>query len=195
MKPKNKILNIDSTRKLTLINTLIFVLIASTLYIFLPKILNYPPNSIDNDFQIQIVGIKYTTQFSILITVTTILFYFTLRFIYGKLSFLPSKAHLSNVDALKKLRKKCFEYPYIMFLIELFVPSIIVAILLVVFNTSLELNVRITTVVFSFSAVFAILSYMINKSFFVNKLIQTAKISGNTTDGIRINLYKKLLIR
>ena len=108
MKPKNKILNIDSTRKLTLINTLIFVLIASTLYIFLPKILNYPPNSIDNDFQFQIVGIKYTTQFSILITVTTILFYFTLRFIYGKLSFLPSKAHLSNVDALKKLRKKCF---------------------------------------------------------------------------------------
>ena len=36
---------------------------------------------------------------------------------------------------------------------------------------------------------------MINKNFFVNKLIQTAKVSGNTTDGIRINLYKKLLIQ
>lgn len=195
MKQKNKFFSINSTKKLAIINTLIFALIASTLYIFIPKILNYPPNSIDNDFQVQIVGIKYTDQFLILISITTVLFYLALRFIYGKLSFSSSKAPLNNATELKKLRKKCFDYPYIMFLIELFIPSIIVALLLVVFNTSPELNVRITTVIFSFSAVFAILSYMINKSFFINKLIQTAKISGNKTDGIRINLYKKLLIQ
>ena len=190
MKQKNKIFKINSTKKLAIINTLIFALIASTLYIFIPKILNYPPNSIDNDFQVHIVGIKYTNQFLILISITTLLFYFTMRFIYGKLSL--STINNKNV---KKIREKCFDYPYIMFLIELFIPSIIVALLLVVFNTSTELNVRITTVIFSFSAVFAILSYMINKRFFVNKLIQTAKISGNKTDGIRINLYKKLLIQ
>ena len=170
MKQKNKIFRINSTKKLAIINTLIFALIASTLYIFIPKILNYPPNSIDNDFQVQIVGIKYTDQFLILISITTVLFYLALRFIYGKLSF-SSKASLNNATELKRLRKKCFDYPYIMFLIELFIPSIIVTLLLVVFNTSPELNVRITTVIFSFSAVFAILSYMINKSFFINKLI------------------------
>ena len=74
MKQKNKIFRINSTKKLAIINTLIFALIASTLYIFIPKILNYPPNSIDNDFQVQIVGIKYTNQFLILISITTVLF-------------------------------------------------------------------------------------------------------------------------
>ena len=130
MKQKNKIFRINSTKKLAIINTLIFALIASTLYIFIPKILNYPPNSIDNDFQVQIVGIKYTNQFLILISITTVLFYLALRFIYGKLSFSSSKAPLNNSTELKKLRKKCFDYPYIMFLIELFIPSIISCIVL-----------------------------------------------------------------
>ncbi|MBS5857015.1 MAG: HAMP domain-containing histidine kinase [Clostridium sp.] len=82
-----------------------------------------------------------------------------------------------------------------MFLLELFFPALIVAILLFVFNTESELVLRISTVVFSFSAVFAIFSYMLNKRFFANKLIETAKASNNDINGIRIQLYKKLLIQ
>ena len=55
-----KIFNIDNEKKLALVNTLIFALIAVVLYFTLPTVLNYPPNSIDNNFQIEIVGIKYS---------------------------------------------------------------------------------------------------------------------------------------
>ena len=64
-----KIFNIDNEKKLAFVNTLIFAMIAAVLYFVLPFVLNYPPNSIDNKFQIESVGIKYTTQFIIIISI------------------------------------------------------------------------------------------------------------------------------
>lgn len=194
MKFKN-FFNINTERKLAFANTLVFALIAVILYFTLPFVLNYPPNSIDNDFQLEIVGIKYSTQFLILIAILLILLYTTLRIVYSKLSLSKESSKINSKDYIKSIRKKAFNYPYMMFLLELFVPAIIVAILLFVFNTEGELVLRISTVVFSFSAVFAIFSYMLNKRFFANKLIETAKASNNEINGIRIQLYKKLLIQ
>lgn len=194
MKFKN-IFNINTERKLAFANTLVFALIAVILYFTLPFVLNYPPNSIDNEFQLEIVGIKYSTQFLILISILLILLYTTLRIVYSKLSLSKESSKTNSKDYIKSIRKKAFNYPYMMFLLELFFPAIIVAVLLFVFNTEGELVLRISTVVFSFSAVFAIFSYMLNKRFFANKLIETAKASNNDINGIRIQLYKKLLIQ
>lgn len=194
MKFKN-IFNINTEKKLAFANTLVFALIAVILYFTLPFVLNYPPNSIDNEFQLEIVGIKYSTQFLVLIAILLILLYTTLRIVYNKLSFGKETSKTNSKDYIKSIRKKAFNYPYMMFLLELFFPALIVAILLFVFNTESELVLRISTVVFSFSAVFAIFSYMLNKRFFANKLIETAKASNNDINGIRIQLYKKLLIQ
>lgn len=194
MKFKN-IFNINTEKKLAFANTLVFALIAVILYFTLPFVLNYPPNSIDNEFQLEIVGIKYSTQFLILISILLILLYTTLRIVYSRLSLSKESSKVNSKDYIKSIRKKAFNYPYMMFLLELFVPAIIVAILLFVFHTEGELVLRISTVIFSFSAVFAIFSYMLNKRFFANKLIETAKASNNEINGIRIQLYKKLLIQ
>ena len=190
-----KIFNIDNEKKLAFVNTLIFAMIAAVLYFVLPFVLNYPPNSIDNNFQIEIVGIKYTTQFIIIISILLILLYIALRVIYSKLSLSDDKLKNPPKEYIKKLRKKSFNYPYLMLLLELFVPSIIIAILLFAFNTEAELVLRITTVVFSFSAVFAIFSYMLSKKFFSNRLIATAELAKNEVTGIRLPLYNKLLIQ
>ncbi len=195
MKQTKKIFNINTPKKLALLNTIIFIFTCILLYFALPKILNYPVNSIDNDFQIQTVGIKYTDQCIILISILTCMLYITLRLVYRKLNI--SSKNIANLSAneIKKIRKKCFNYPFVMFIIELFVPSIIVALLLVVFNTEFELIIRISTVVFSLSAIFAIISYMVSRNFFVTKLIQTDSLGKNDSNGIRLNLYKKLLIQ
>ncbi len=192
MKPI-RIFNIDNEKKLAFVNTLIFAMIATVLYFTLPFVLNYPPNSTDNSFQIEIVGITYTTQFFIIISILLILLYIALRFIYSKLSL--SEEKLNNPEYIRNLRKKSFNYPYMMLLLELFVPSIIIAILLFAFNTEAELVIRITTVVFSFSAVFAIFSYMLSKKFFSNRLTATAALAKNEVTGVRLPLYNKLLIQ
>lgn len=194
MKFKN-IFNINTEKKLTFANTLVFALIAVILYFTLPFVLNYPPNSIDNEFQLDIVGIKYSTQFLILISILLILLYTTLRIVYSRLSLSKESSKVNSKDYIKSIRKKAFNYPYMMFLLELFVPAIIVAILLFVFHTEGELVLRISTVIFSFSAVFAIFSYMLSKRFFANKLIETANATNNDINGIRIQLFKKLLIQ
>ncbi len=188
-----KIFNIDNEKKLALVNTLIFALIAAVLYFALPSVLNYPPNSTDNSFQIEIVGITYTTQFIIIISILLVLLYIALRFIYSKMSL--SEEKLKNTEYIRKLRKKSFNYPYMMLLFEIFVPTIIIAILLFAFNTEAELVLRITTVVFSFSAVFAIFSYMLSKKFFSNRLTATAELANNEVTGVRLPLYHKLLIQ
>ena len=188
-----KIFNIDNEKKLALVNIFIFAILAAVLYFVLPFVLNYPPNSTDNSFQIEIVGITYTTQFIIIISILLVLLYIALRFIYSKLSL--SEEKLNNPDYIRNLRKKSFNYPYMMLLLELFVPSVIIAILLFAFNTEAELVIRITTVVFSFSAVFAIFSYMLSKKFFSNRLTSTASLAKNEVTGIRLPLYNKLLIQ
>ena len=188
-----KIFNIDNEKKLALVITLIFALMAVVLYFVLPTVLNYPPNSTDNEFQIEIVGITYSTQFLIIISVLLVLIYIALRFIFRKLSLSEDK--LKDPEYIRKLRKKSFNYPYMMLLLELFVPSIIIAILLFAFNTQAELVLRITTVVFSFSAVFAIFSYMLSKKFFSNRLTATASLANNEVTGVRLPLYNKLLIQ
>ena len=188
-----KIFNIDNEKKLALVNTLILLIIATVLYFALPSVLNYPPNSIDNDFQIEIVGITYTTQFIIIICILALLLYITLRILYSKLSL--SKEKLENPEYIKNLRKKSFNYPYMMLLLEMFIPTIIVIILLFAFNTEAELVIRITTVIFSFTAVFAIFSYMISKKFFSNRLSATANLAHNEVTGVKLPLYNKLLIQ
>lgn len=185
--------NIESRKKLIIINLLIALFLGIILYFSLPSILNYPPNSTDNEFQIEVVGIGYTPQFIIILLVLLLLIYMLLNLVYKKLSIPPDK--LTSLESIRKLRKKAFNYPFTMLLFELFVPPLFVILLLMVFNTSFELTLRITAIIFTFSSLFAILSYMLSKRFFSNILISTAKQADNQTAGTRVPLYCKLLIQ
>lgn len=190
-----KLFFIDNEKTLALANCIIFTLLATILYFVLPTVLNYPPNSVDTDFQVEVVGIKYTTQFIIIVSILVILLYIALKFIYKKLSLSDENLTNPSKEYIDNLRNKAFNYPYMMLLIELCVPSIIIAILLFAFNTEAELVLRITTIAFSFSAVYAIISYMFSKKFFANRLIATSKLSKNNVAGIRIPLYTKLILQ
>lgn len=195
MMKENKKLYVDSAKKVALVNGIFVLLIVGALYFVIPFVLNYPPNSTDNEFQMQIVGIKYTHQFLILAATLTILIYGALRLVYGKLSLTVERIKNASTEEIDALRKKAFNYPYIMFVFEIIVPTIVVALLLVAFHTEFELILRLSTVVLSFSAVFATFSYMISKKFFTNKLIETSEKAGNSVNGIRLQLYKRLIIQ
>ena len=60
-------------RNITLIYLVISVCMVLALYPLLPKILNYPPNSIDNAFQAELEGLTYTVQYILLIFVIVFL--------------------------------------------------------------------------------------------------------------------------
>ena len=181
---------IKSCKTLALLNAFIAMLVMIILYFTLPTILNYPQNSIDNDFQVEIVGIKYTHQFIILSTIIVALVYIGFRFVYSRINF---NKNISK-DSLLKIRTKCFNYPYLMIVLLSFIPTIICGILLVVFKTDFELLLKLCIVILSFGTVYSIVSYMVGKNFFEQKLIESSEIVGNKKGGIRLNIYKKLLI-
>ncbi len=110
---KNKIFTINSIPKLVTINMIIFLLICIILYLIIPYVLNYPPNSIDNDFQVEVVGIKYTSQFIVLATILSIFILGALTFLYNMLSIKKIKnKHTNKIDKkqVEKIRKRSFSF-------------------------------------------------------------------------------------
>lgn len=192
MKNKNTYTNKPniSYNKLSLFNSLIALVLVIILYFVLPKILNYPSNTIDNDFQIKVVGITYTSQFIILATLIVGFIYFFVRLIYKKLY----TGILGSKDSIINTRKKCFNVQYIMLLVEVLLPTTLCFILLIIFKTNIDLLLRICIVIFSFASIFGITSYMISRAFFRNLLINTSNYSKNDLNTIRISTPLKLLI-
>ncbi len=192
MKNKNTYTNKTniSYNKLSLFNSLIALVLVIILYFVLPKILNYPSNTIDNDFQIKVVGITYTSQFIILATLIVGFIYFFVRLIYKKLYI----GILGSKDSIINTRKKCFNIQYIVLLVEVILPTTLCFILLIIFKTNIDLLLRICIVIFSFASIFGITSYMISRAFFRNLLINTSNYSKNDLNTIRISTPLKLLI-
>lgn len=186
---KKKINNL-SYNKLAFLNSLIAFVLVIILYFALPKILNYPSNTIDNDFQIKVVGITYTSQFLILATLIVSFIFLFVRFIYKKVY----NGILGSADSIIQTRKKCFNVQYAMLIIEVLLPTILCFFLLILFKTNMDLLLRICIVIFSFASIFGITSYMISRAFFRNLLIITSNYCENDFNTIRISTPFKLLI-
>ena len=190
---KKKKLKIDSVTKLALVNTFAGLVLAGILYFLLPYLLNYPENTIDNDFQVQMVGIKYSMQYLILVTILAILVFITFKLSYRKLSIDSKK--IKDEKYVNAIRKRCFNYPYVTLIIQTLVPSIVCMLLLIVFKTNFELLMRICIVILSVSAIYSMLSYMINKKFFEEKLIKTSGLTSKQLSGVRLIIFKKLILQ
>ena len=188
---KNKLIIFSTPTKLSFVNTFTLIILTCILYFLIPYILNYPKNTIDNNFQVQVVGIKYSMQFLILSCVLSISLFLAFKFFYRNLYINRNKEN--NEDDINELRKRCFNYPYLFLIAQTIIPPIICAVLLILFNTNLELLVRICIVIFSISAIYSTISYMIGKHYFERILIQTSSMSSHQLIGIRLNMNKKLL--
>jgi len=130
-------------------------------------------------------------QFLILSCVLSISLFLAFKFFYRNLYINRNKEN--NEDDINELRKRCFNYPYLFLIAQTIIPPIICAVLLILFNTNLELLVRICIVIFSISAIYSTISYMIGKHYFERILIQTSSMSSHQLIGIRLNMNKKLL--
>lgn len=182
----------NSVTRLALLNTGIGIILAFILYWILPYILNYPANTIDNDFQIQMVGITYSLQYFTLVCLLAVFVFATFAISYRKLNFSISNENIKDEKQYSILRKKLFNYPYITLIVQTIVPTIVCAILLVIFKTNFELLLRLCIVILSISAVFAITSYMVNREFFIKKLIATSNLVDNPVSGLNLKIFKKL---
>lgn len=193
---KISFLSLPST-KLSIIFSILSACILIAVAITLPLILNYPPNSINTHFDIEMSGIPYVAQFACIELIALIVICFVIKKV-----FKPIDEWYKNKDDLKynnsrnidTIRKRCLNLPYIIFLVELIIPSIICfTILSITGSHEKTMILKITTLIVAFTFLLAVTSYIFTKSLFRKLLSDIYRKDADI--GMRINIGTKILMQ
>lgn len=157
-----------------LLYNIFFVLAATIFYYLIPVILNFPPNSINNAFERGIDdGMTFNIQFTMIIVFAMILF--NAFFLYQVYKVSKYKMYLNKDDEksaikLEEIRKKCFSSPYKIYAVHAILPSFAIALVLWITGAARVLIFRTSLLIFAFTLVLALLSYISSKQIFTNIL-------------------------
>lgn len=160
--------------RITVLYIAIPVSIAFVLYFFLPLILNYPPESIDNQFQLDIDGITYTQQY-IWLMLIVLLCNLIILFIrsykvykyYSKLT--ATDVNLSNnekTSILVKIRAYCYNTPYLLYFLEILLPLIFLPLAFIIINAYMLTIIEICLMYVSCFTLASIISFVFSKNEF-----------------------------
>ena len=147
-------------------------LIALCLYKLLPIILNYPPDSIDNVFQMEFDGITYTQQYALLISIIVscsliILFIraYRIHHCLVKLSA-PKILQKETIDILLKVRRFCYDTPYLLYVLEILLPLIFLPVTFIIIKAYPLTILKICLAYLSFFTLASVTSFVFSKNKF-----------------------------
>ena len=165
-----KINNIST--KISISFTLITLVVACIFYFLLPNLLNYPPDTINTQFDKEVSKLYYIYQYMIAMISIIIL-----AVIYFKKSFKKIDIWLKNKDKSKipEIRKICFTYPFKLFaVIEIFPLAIVILTLMFTGSHPVILLLKIGILVFSFATLVGSIFLIISKNIFYPILQETS---------------------
>jgi len=195
-----------STTKIFIIYFSIQVIIALILYPLLPTLLNYPPDSIDNNFQSELGELHYTKQYILLlfaiILINSIFLYMKLRKINIYTRQLEKKP---SVQLINKLKYLYLYTPIIIYFLEIGIPLVLLPVLFIMLSALPIAIFKICLVYISFFMLCAIISFVFSKKEFKNALVDlheqhpdltntsympSSKISSNS---LKVSLLQQLV--
>lgn len=159
----------------------VFFIIACVIFYFLiPIMLNYPPNSINNEFEESIdLGIKYDYQFGGIILVAIVIsnLYFINRIKrVDKYTKYIGKEDEESKAEIKKIKKRCFTYPLQIYAVHALFPSIAIAVILWYTGADPILTNRVILLVFAFTIVLGILTFIFSRDIFNEVLTELGNL-------------------
>ena len=184
--------------KLVLVYNIVSLGISFLFYVFnlVPTLLCYPPNSIDNEFQVIINGLTYTQQyimivFSSLIIENTILIYSLKKTNKLRKKLIDcSKENASK--AYYELSKNISKIPKLIYVIQVVVPIIMIAITFSLLKGDLFITLKVCLLFFSMLTLMASISYLFSKKTFQNILVDIYyEVSDYTNIDSDFNKYVK----
>lgn len=188
-------------------------LIAMCLYKFLPIILNYPPNSIDNAFQLEFDGITYTQQYILLISLIvscSLIILFIRAYRIHKLlvklddSTMPKE---TVVNILHRVRKFCYDTPYLLYFLEIILPLIFLPITFIIIEAYPLTILKICLTYISFFTLASVTSFVFSKNEFayiisllneeypdiMQKLEQKASLNRSKIKSLTVKLFLQFI--
>ena len=187
--------NLPINMKLTLTCIIGLLIIGLIYYPLIPNLLNYPPDSINNDFQLKVNPCHYTIQYLFIVCLVIIIFLIILPFIFRKINKIEhiKKSDIKDDPSLLSAIKTCFNFPFVMLLVLLLFPPILIFIGLMFLTNEFEFSLKTTFILFSMISLLALLIYSFS-CFLFESILKKVKIT-DTTYGIRLNLKNKILLQ
>ena len=187
--------NLNISTKMIVYFTLITSLVALLFYFILPTLLNYPPNTINTQFDKEVSIIYYIYQY--LIAILAILLLFAL---YFKIALRDldkwNKNKVRDLKTIKSIRKTSFSFPYRLYIIlEIFPVTIVSAVLQFTGSHSEILLFKIGILVFSFATLVSSIFLIISKNVMYSILKETSDYINIKSIDKSLSLHAKLVFQ
>lgn len=187
------------TTKIIMINNLLYILFGTILYPLVPYLLNYPPNSIDNEFQSVVVGMQYTDQFILLLILGILINCIFLYIFFRRLNYWEKyKSGKSPGDKINiiKIRDICANGIYRLIPYQVIITSIIVGAVLTLASTELMLTIKLTLIICIWVTVSDLLLFVFSNKVFHTILKESYDHIKDEEDKIiRMSIQTKIIIQ
>lgn len=176
---------------------LVIVVMDLIFYPLFPILLNYPPGSINTQFDIEFSKIPYYQQYIIVSLLIVILGYicFVLAFKdVNKWKHIVQCIKLNDIDKIKKIRKKSFKLPHIIVLVQILIPIISVAILFIILEFRNKADLNFFMILLANLILIGEISYLFSKNYF-RQVLKLTFINEIDVEKTRIGLQFKIFIQ
>lgn len=183
-------------KRLILVYNLVCIAVSLFFYKLVPLFLCYPPNSLDNEFQVFINGLTYTQQYIMIVLTSLVTENIILLHSLRKANKIKNELiHTSKKNITKiyyKLSKTISRIPNLIYIIQIVVPVLMIAVTFSLLQGELFITLKVCLLFLSMLTLIASISYIFSKKTFQNILVEIyTDVSGYSNIDSNFNKYVK----
>ena len=171
-------MKIKPSNKIIIIFTITVIIIGIIFFPILPRLLNYPPDSINNEFQRNIdLGILYTEQYILIIFLCFLIGLLAIKLSTKILDINEDKDFSKYNKDNTKIIGKIFNLPYKIYLIHLLIPSIAIISLYAISEGSINIGtLKIALLIVTIETLIALVVFIYCKNL-ISKILERNNIN------------------
>lgn len=183
---RERAVNLKTSSAIMLVFSITIICIAILFYPVIPSVLNYPPGTVNTQFQIDVNSFTYTQQFFIILFLILLLGNTYLKVLLRRVDGWR-KLDKSDLSGISSIRRKCLNLPYTIYIMQILVPNLVVIVVMTILKRGLDLNsVRIWILIFSFMTLAAVVTHIFSKRIFVNVMLNIGGPQDNPDKNFRL---------
>lgn len=163
------------TNKIILIYLAVPFFICLILYPLLPILLNYPPDSINNVFQLELDGITYTQQYILLvcliILLSCVLLFVRINRLNKYIVQLDTSSSSKTNELLNKIRNICLNTPFLLYYLEICIPLVLLPVTFMMVKAYNLTIIKICLIYLSFFTLASVICFISSQNEFKNILV------------------------
>ena len=176
---------------------LVIVIISIIFYPLFPILLNYPPGSINTQFDIEFSKIAYYQQYIIVISLVIVIGYICLKLAFKDVEdwqLISRYVQTKNIEEIKKIRKKSYAIPHIVYLIQITIPIVLVGVLFIILGFGIKDDMMFFLILTAGMSFTGVVSYLFSKNYF-RQVLKITFLDGLELEGRRFNLQPKIILQ